>query len=88
MLNCSERLEENAQNEHLSSFMARMQVSWYDHAFRMEVLKSAKNAYMKLKKENVQGRRFMERECGTKMKEEKRKMIGEETGFIETGMIQ
>ena len=38
MLNCCDELEESIKNEHLSLFMARMQASGYDHAFRIEVL--------------------------------------------------
>ena len=56
ILNCSEDLEEDIRNKHLSFFMARMQASGYDHAFRLEVLKSAKHAYEKLKeRENTGG---------------------------------
>ena len=55
MLNCSEELGENIKNEHLTYFMARMQASGYDHRFRLEVLKSAKKAYMKLKEREDRG---------------------------------
>ena len=49
MLNCSEHVDERIRNDHLSYFMARMQSSGYDHEFRLEVLKSAKRAYSKMK---------------------------------------
>ena len=56
MLNCSEDLKEETNNEHLSFSMARMQASGYDHAFRIQVLKLAKNAYAKLKDEENHGK--------------------------------
>ena len=46
ILNCSEELDEETRNGHLSYIMARMQASGYDHEFRLEVLKSAKKAYL------------------------------------------
>ena len=55
MLNCSEELEITIRNGHLTYFMARMQASGYDHEFRLEVLKSAKKAYEKLKERENQG---------------------------------
>lgn len=78
ILNCSEDLEEDIRNKHLSFFMARMQASGYDHAFRLEVLKSAKHAYEKLKeRENTGGSihrpRTQDRTNRRKLKEEKKK---------------
>ena len=55
MMNCSEDLKDETKNEHLSFFMARMQASGYDHAFRLQILKSAKNAYAKLKEGESHG---------------------------------
>ena len=55
ILNCSEELEDEVRNGHLSYFMARMQASGYDQEFRLEVLKSAKKAYEKLKEREREG---------------------------------
>ena len=62
LLNCSEHLDEERRNEHLSFFMARMQSSGYDHRFRLEVLKSALNAFEQKKDEDKSGRKKMYRE--------------------------
>ena len=50
MLNCSEHLEDEIKNKHLTFFMARMQASDYDHEFRLEVQKSAKRRMKTWKK--------------------------------------
>ena len=55
MLNCCEHLDEEVKNKHLTNFMARMQASGYDKRFRLEVLKSAKNGFEKLKERERNG---------------------------------
>ena len=48
MLNCSHFLGEGTRKHRTEGFMQRMQASGYDEAFRLEVLKSAINAYRKI----------------------------------------
>ena len=66
-------------NAHLTFFMARMQASGYDHEFRLEILKSAKSAYEKIKQQRQnEGRgiyreRTWNRNQRRKQREEKRK---------------
>ena len=55
MLNCSELLKEEVRNKHVSYFMARMQASGYDKQFRLEVSKSARNGYEKIKERENNG---------------------------------
>ena len=78
ILNCSEELEDEVRNGHLSYFMARMQASGYDQEFRLEVLKSAKKAYEKLKEREREGGvlhrpRNLQRISRKKEKKEKKK---------------
>ena len=78
MLNCSEHIDEETKNGHLSYFMARMQSSGYDHKFRLEVLKSAKTAYGRMKEKESRGEpmhrsRTTNREERKKDKAEKKK---------------
>ncbi len=48
MLNCSHHLGWETRREHVEYFMKRMQASGYDEAFRLQVLKSAHQAYTKI----------------------------------------
>ena len=78
ILNCSEELEDETKNQHLGFFMARLQASGYDHEFRLEVLKSAKHAFQKLKERERTGgqihrERTHNRTKRKKDKEEKKK---------------
>ena len=71
-------LEESIKNEHLSLFMVRIQASGYDHAFKIEVLKSAKRAYETMKSGESEGRlmfreRTWNRKQRRKEKEERKK---------------
>ena len=89
MLNCSEHIDEETKNGHLSYFMARMQSSGYDHEFRLEVLKSAKRAYSRMKEKESQGEpmhrsRTMNRDERKKGKEEKRKKWYDTTKYEAT----
>ena len=89
MLNCSEHIDEETKNGHLSYFMARMQSSGYDHEFRLEVLKSAKIAYSRMKEKESQGEpmhrsRTMNRDERKKGKAEKRKKWYDTTKYEAT----
>ena len=53
MLNCSPKLDRKTVERHLNYFMLRMQVSKYDKSFRYEVIKSAYNAYDKIKEKGT-----------------------------------
>ena len=56
LLNCSPDLDKDVTEKHLSYFMLRMQCSGYDTNLRYEILKSAFNAYDKIKcKEEREG---------------------------------
>ena len=57
LLNCSRELPWEAKSKHLSRFTARMQFSGYEKKFRAEVIKSALNAYDKLRRAEVEGER-------------------------------
>ena len=72
LLNCSEHLDEERRNEHISFFMARMQSSGYDHRFRLEILKSALNAFKQKKDEDKSGRKKMYRERTWNRKERRK----------------
>ena len=55
MMNCSTNIGWEVITEHLSFFMARMQAAQYDQSFRLQVLKSALNAYKKKKECDAKG---------------------------------
>ena len=57
MLNCSRDLPWQITSNHLSKFSARMQFSGYNHKFRVEVIRSALNAYNKLRNQETNGER-------------------------------
>ena len=57
LLNCSRELPWEVKSKHLSRFTARMQFSGYEKKFRSEVIKSALNAYEKLRTAEVEGDR-------------------------------
>ncbi len=86
ILNCSKHLEWSVTASHLSTYMARMEASGYDKAFRYQVLRSALNAYQARKEEAEEGtrpiyrKRTWNREERRKEKEEKRKKWYERGG--------
>ena len=57
LLNCSRDLPWIITAGHVSTMMARIQFSGYDHQFRYEVLNSALKAYDKLREAEVKGER-------------------------------
>jgi len=79
ILNCNVNIGWGRISTHLSFFMLRMQISGYDHRFRLEVLKSAINAYEKLMQKNesnaskIYRRRDWQRNVRRKEREEKKK---------------
>ena len=58
LLNCSRELPWEIKAKHLSRFTARMQYSGYEKKFRAEVIKSALNAYQKLRRAEVEGEQY------------------------------
>ena len=58
LLNCNEHIGWDKIAEHLTFFMSRMQVSGYDHKFRLEILKSALNAHNKIKEADKEGKKM------------------------------
>ena len=83
MLNCSELLDDEVRNKHVTYFMARMQASGYDKKFRLEVLKSAKNGYEKLKEREKNGGR-MHRPRNLKRLERKKEKIEKGKNWFDT----
>ena len=65
LLNNSEYLAEERKRELVEFFIKRMQASGYGHKFRYEVLKSAINAYQKLKKESAHRPLYRGKELNT-----------------------
>ena len=61
LLNCSPELDENIKNDHISYFTKRMQASGYNKEHRYNVVKSAFNAYEKIKRDAENGIRPMYR---------------------------
>ena len=49
MLNCSPGLDETIKNDHVSNFTKRIQASGYNEEHRYNVVRSAFNAYEKMK---------------------------------------
>ena len=84
LLNCSESLEETRRNEHLSFYMARLQSSGYDHAFRLDILKSALNAYEKKKEAEKEGEK-MHRERTWNRKERKKQKEQRKRNWFKNG---
>jgi len=80
LLNCSPDLDKNVAEKHLSYFMLRMQCSGYDTNLRYEILKSAFNAYDKIKckeeREGVPMYRKKSYKRGERRKEKERKLKG------------
>ena len=87
LLNCSEHLEEERRNEHLSFFMARMQSSGYDHEFRLEVLKSALNAFEKKKEAEKDGKK-MHRERTWNRTERRKQKKERKNNWYRTGEVE
>ena len=87
ILNCSKHLEEQTKNDHLSFFMARMQASGYDHAFRLEVLKSAKNAHDEMKRMETEGKPI-HRERTWKRKERRKEREQRRKNWYRTGKFE
>ena len=87
LLNCSKYLEEESRKEHLSFFMARMQASGYDHAFRLEVLKSALNANDEMKNMEDEGKQ-MHRERTWKRKERRKERDERKRNWYKTGNFE
>ena len=88
MLNCSQYLPEAIKNEHLSFFIARMQASGYDHEFRLEVLKSAKAAYEKIKQERRNEGTKMYRERTWNRNERRKRKEEKKKNWYKTGKYE
>ena len=50
LLNCSEQLTKGVRESHIEYFVKRMQLSGYDKKFRGEIVSSAQQAYLRIKK--------------------------------------
>ena len=57
LLNCSRELPWELKAKHLSKYSARMQFSGYEKKFRAEIIRSALNAYEKLRRAETDGER-------------------------------
>ena len=53
--NTKQKLGPEVQNEHLSEFMRRMKKSGYSENYRLQIVKSAKEAYKKILIEDAEG---------------------------------
>jgi len=78
LLNCHKDIGPDKIAEHLTFFMLRMQASGYDQQLRFEILKSAINAYNKMKEkekegEKIQKKRTWHRTERRKQREERKK---------------
>ena len=71
ILNCSQDLQWKQIAEHLSIFTQRMQLSGYDKQFRYEIVKSAINAFMKMKENEINNIRPIHRPKNWKINERK-----------------
>ena len=87
MLNCSPYLKSEVVEKHLTYFMLRMQCSGYDQALRYEIIKSAFNAYDKMKEnEENEGipmyrNKIYERNTRRKENEEKKRSWFKKGGY-------
>ena len=61
MLNCNTRIGWEKISEYLSFYMARMQVSGYDHSLRLEIVKPAIGVYNKMKEADEKQERPLHR---------------------------
>ena len=61
--NPKKELESEVQNAHLNEFMSRLKKSGYTAQYRLQILKSAKEAYKRILEEDEKGTKPLYRNC-------------------------
>ena len=85
ILNCSKDLQWSTIASHVTEFVKRMQFSGYHQRFRYEIVKSALNAYQKIKTEVNEGIRPMYRKRNWKKEERRKAKVDKRKTWYEKG---
>ena len=88
LLRCSPELEWEMKKKHVEEYVLRLQFSGYQEGFRREIVKSALNAYEKIKRKVEKGERPMYRTKVWKQKERSKEKRTKKTTWYKSNESQ